>query len=65
MSVRAHSFIFSRAPVPRGLAAGVVFTAFAQAQVNLIQLSEDTFTDTPSQHATRSNPVRSRMAQLL
>jgi len=56
MSVRAHSFIFSRALCRVVLAAGVVFTAFAQAQVNLIQLSEDTFTDTPSQHATEVEP---------
>jgi hypothetical protein len=56
MSVRAHSFICSRALCRVVLAAGVVFTAFAQAQVNLIQLSEDTFTDTPSQHATEVEP---------
>src|SRR5258708_39466254 len=56
MSVRAHSFICSRALCRVVLAASVVFTAFAQAQVNLIQLSEDTFTDTPSQHATEVEP---------
>jgi hypothetical protein len=38
------------------LAAGMVFTAFAHAQVNLTQLSEDTFTDPPSQHATEVEP---------
>jgi hypothetical protein len=34
----------------------MVFTAFAHAQVSLTQLSEDTFTDTPSQHATEVEP---------
>src|SRR6202011_4337391 len=34
----------------------MVFTAFAQAQVSLTQLSEDTFTDTPSQHNTEVEP---------
>ena len=34
----------------------MVFTAFAQAQVSLTQLSEDTFTDTPSQHDTEVEP---------
>jgi len=38
------------------LAAGIVFTGFAQAQVGLTQLSEDTFTDTASQHATEVEP---------
>ena len=38
------------------LAAGIVFTAFAHAQVSLTQLSEDIFTDTPSQHATEVEP---------
>jgi hypothetical protein len=38
------------------LAAGVVFTAVAQGQVSLTQLSEDTFTDNPSQHATEVEP---------
>jgi hypothetical protein len=38
------------------LAAGLMFTSFAQAQVSLTQLSEDTFTDTPSQHATEVEP---------
>src|SRR5467141_633988 len=56
MSIRAHSFICSRALCLMVLAASVVFTTFAQAQVNLIQLSEDTFTDTPSQHATEVEP---------
>jgi len=56
MSVRTHSFICSRALCRVVLAAGVAFTAFAQAQVNLTQLSEDTFTDTPSQHATEVEP---------
>src|SRR6202795_1902062 len=56
MSVRAHWFICSRALCRVVLAAGTVFTAFAQAQVNLTQLSEDTFTDTPSAHATEGEP---------
>ncbi len=39
-------------------AAGLVFAAFAQAeaQVSLTQLSDDTFTDTPSQHETEVEP---------
>src|ERR1700674_3017417 len=56
MSTGTHSFICSRALCCVVLAAGMVFTAFAQAQVNLTQLSEDTFTDTPSQHATEVEP---------
>jgi hypothetical protein len=38
------------------LATGVVFTALAHAQVSLTQLSEDTFSDTPSQHDTEVEP---------
>src|SRR5450759_4929876 len=56
MSVPTQSFIRSRALCRLILAAGVVFTAFAQAQVCLTQLSEDTFTDTPSQHDTEVEP---------
>src|ERR1700675_2185614 len=56
MSVRAHWFICSRALCRVVLAAGTVFTAFAQAQVNLTQLSEDPFTDAPRQHATEGEP---------
>src|SRR6202051_3114945 len=56
MSVRAHWFICSRALCRVVLAAGTVFTAFAQAQVNLTQLSEHPFPHTPSQHATEVEP---------
>jgi hypothetical protein len=56
MSVAIHSFIRSRALGRVVLAAGMVFTAFAQAQVSLTQLSVDTFTDTPSQHNTEVEP---------
>src|ERR1700724_3984344 len=56
MSVRTHSFLCSRALCRAVLTTGMVFTAFAQAQVTLTQLSEDTFTDTPSQHATEVEP---------
>src|SRR5260370_34801414 len=56
MSVRTHSFLCSRALCRAVLTTGMVFTAFAQAQVSLTQLSEDTFTDTPSQHATEVEP---------
>jgi len=56
MSVPKYSFICSRALCRVVLATGMVFTAFAQAQVTLTQLSEDTFTDTPSQHATEVEP---------
>jgi len=38
------------------LAAGLVFTSFAPAQVTLTQLSQDTFTDSPSQHDTEVEP---------
>src|SRR5664279_3235347 len=38
------------------LFAGMLFAGFAQGQVSLTQLSEDTFTDTPSQHATEVEP---------
>src|ERR1700675_5064873 len=56
MSVPKYSFICSRALCRVVLATGMVFTAFAPAQVTLTQLSEDTFTDTPSQHATEVEP---------
>jgi hypothetical protein len=56
MSVATHSFFCSRALCLLVLAAGVVFTPIAHAQVSLTQLSEDTFTDTPSQHATEVEP---------
>src|SRR5260370_37199774 len=56
MSVRTHSFLCSRALCRSVLTTGMVFTAFAQAQVSLTQLSQDTFTDTPSQHATEVEP---------
>jgi hypothetical protein len=56
MSVLAHSLFCARALCRVVLAAGVVFATFAQAQVGLTQLSEDTFTDTPSQHATEVEP---------
>jgi hypothetical protein len=52
MSAPTHSFFCSRALCRAVLAAGIVFTAFGQAQVSLTQLSEDAFTDTPSQHDT-------------
>ncbi len=56
MSVPTHFPPRSRALCLAVLAAGMLFTAFAQAQVSLTQLSEDTFTDTPSQHATEVEP---------
>jgi len=56
MSIRRHSFFCSRALWLVVLAASVMFTAFAQAQVSLTQLSEDTFTDSPSQHDTEVEP---------
>ena len=56
MSTGTYSFICRRALCRAVLAAGMVYAAFAQAQVNLTQLSEDTFTDTPSQHATEVEP---------
>src|SRR6195256_601072 len=56
MSVVTYSSICSRALGRVVLAAGMVFTAFAQAQVSLTQLSVDTFTNTPSQHNTEVEP---------
>ena len=56
MSVRLQSFFCSRVLCGVVLAAGVAFAAFAQAQVSLTQLSEDTFTDSPSQHDTEVEP---------
>ena len=56
MSAPTYSFFCSRALCRAVLAAGIAFTAFAQAQVSLTQLSEDTFTDTPSQHDTEVEP---------
>src|SRR5260370_6382293 len=56
MSVPTHSLLCSRALCRAVLAAGLVFTAFAQAQVSLTQLSQDPVTDTPSQHATEVEP---------
>jgi len=56
MSVRIQSFFCDRALCLAALAASLVFTAFAQAQVSLTQLSDDTFTDTPSQHDTEVEP---------
>src|ERR1700704_3991588 len=56
MSVVTYSSICSRALGRVVLAAGMVFTAFAQAQVSLTQLSVDTFTNIPSQHNTEVEP---------
>jgi hypothetical protein len=39
------------------LATNLVFTSFAHGQVNLTQLSVDTFTDIPSQHDTEVEPA--------
>ncbi len=49
-------FYRSRALCLTVLTLGFVFTVFAQAQVSLTQLSEDTFTDMPSQHDTEVEP---------
>jgi hypothetical protein len=56
MNAPRHSFFRGRALCLTVLAVGMVFTAFAQGQVSLTQLSEDTFTDTPSQHDTEVEP---------
>lgn len=47
---------YARAVCLLALTVGIAFSAFAPAQVALTQLSEDTFTDTPSQHATEVEP---------
>jgi len=56
MSVPHQPFFRTRSLCRVALAAGIVFTAFAHAQVTLTQLSDDTFTDTPSQHDTEVEP---------
>ncbi|MGB9086725.1 MAG: sialidase family protein [Terriglobales bacterium] len=56
MSACTRPFFHTRALCLAVLAAGMVFTAYAQAQVALTQLSTDTFTDTPSQHETEVEP---------
>jgi hypothetical protein len=55
-SVPKPSFFCDRVLCLMVVAVGVVFTAVAQGQVSLTQLSEDTFTDNPSQHATEVEP---------
>ncbi len=51
------SAIFSTRSLCRlAAAASIIFATFAHAQVALTQLSEDTFTDTPSQHDTEVEP---------
>ena len=56
MSAPIQSFSRIRALCRVFFAAGVMCTVFAQAQVTLTQLSEDTFTDSPSQHDTEVEP---------
>jgi hypothetical protein len=56
MTVRSHSAVRGYVLVLLVLTIGAMFTGFAQAQVSLTQLSQDTFTDTPSQHETEVEP---------
>src|SRR5208337_5616853 len=56
MSALKHSLFCSRVRCLIVLTAGMVFAVFARAQVTLTQLSEDTFTDSPSQHDTEVEP---------
>ncbi len=57
MSAFIQSFFCRRALCAVVLAAATgLFTVSAQAQVTLTQLSEDTFTDVPSQHDTEVEP---------
>jgi hypothetical protein len=56
MSFTKHSLSHVRVLCRLVLFAGMLFAGFAQGQVSLTQLSEDTFTDTPSQHATEVEP---------
>jgi hypothetical protein len=56
MSAPQHPFLRDHILCLIVLAASVIFTAMAQAQVSLTQLSEDTFTDNPSQHDTEVEP---------
>lgn len=54
MNVYKHSY--ARGLFLLVLTVGIVFTAFAPAQVALTQLSEDTFTDPASQHLSEVEP---------
>jgi len=54
MNVSMHSY--ARGLFLLVLGVGIVFTAFAPAQVTLTQLSEDTFTDPASQHLSEVEP---------
>src|SRR5271166_1029989 len=56
MSALQHLLSCSRVRCLIVLTAAMVFAVFAQAQVTLTQLSEDTFTDSPSQHDTEVEP---------
>src|SRR5208283_5779227 len=56
MSALQHLLSCSRVRCLIVLTAAMVFAVFAQAQVTLTQLSQDTFTDTPSQHDTEVEP---------
>jgi hypothetical protein len=56
MSIPTESSVRRPALCLAVLAAVIVFQAFAYAQVGLTKLSEDTFTDTPSQHNTEVEP---------
>ena len=54
MNTERHSY--GRSLFLLAMAVGIVFTAFAPAQVTLTQLSEDTFTDQASQHLSEVEP---------
>lgn len=56
MSALKNSLFCSPVRCLAVLAAGMVLAVFAQGQVALTQLSEDTFTDSPSQHDTEVEP---------
>ncbi len=56
MRVPTHTLLRSCALCLLVLAVGIAFTTVAQAQVSLTQLSQDSFTDNPSQHDTEVEP---------
>ena len=56
MNTPRNKFFGRRSACRLILVAGIVFAGYAQAQVSLTQLSDDTFTDAASQHATEVEP---------
>ena len=51
-----RKYSYARRLLLLGISVSIVFTAFAPAQVALTQLSQDTFTDSASQHQSEVEP---------